>query len=691
MPRIASTLILLSLKMASLPDFPMLKSEKINNDLLCDHVRGSKEPLVEIVNESNGASPGPDDVTNFTNEPNSTSRNRAFTTSEAMNFIYPRSKIRSAKNLSSSNFLSLYNLLLLELNLPGPHTVKKNTASDEEEQKRAHDQLTSMVSVPFYLEKFITFGLLVCFNLFLTLFTLVPLKLCIVVFMAVRDFLISPTKELAILLRKLHFVKRDILTLVLIFTTVVILSSPVLEVSRLYHDIRGQAHIKLYVMFGVLEVTDKLLSSVSQEVFTVLVGIPFSNTSLKNLSTLLVFSVLALLFSACHSYVLIYQSVSLHVAANSYSNALLTLLLSNQFAELKSAVFKKFEREGLFQVTLSDLTERFQLSIMLAIIAFRNISQLHSTQLGLTPDSWKSWNKWIGAILGPSVVVLGSEIFVDWIKHCFIIKFNRIRPKVYDKFVYVLSLDFIEAFSRSSQDTTHETSDYVRITRRIGIPIMSVSVCLFRMILSDLLEAFVPKTWNFWNVFASTLFVLLSYVVLVITRLLLSLCILQWAKRIKYEHEIRQNALRFKQTKSHFEMSSDGCKKEIGADVETKLRSIHSEGMATPTEKPSILPVMDANIFGKALDNDEAYMSPMDSEIETSFIPGVPNTESSSINPKTRLYLYDTGEMVPPTLEEKRNAQIRKRFDNSPDSPLESGFEPLRAVHRYEMSSKRIW
>lgn len=39
-----------------------------------------------------------------------------------------------------------------------------------------------------------------------------------------------------------------------------------------------------------------------------------------------------------HSLVLFYQLVTLNVAINSYSNALLTLLLSNQFVEIKGAV-----------------------------------------------------------------------------------------------------------------------------------------------------------------------------------------------------------------------------------------------------------------------------------------------------------------------------------------------------------------
>ena len=47
---------------------------------------------------------------------------------------------------------------------------------------------------------------------------------------------------------------------------------------------------------------------------------------------------------------LFFQVVTLNVAVNSHSNALLTLLISNQFVELKGSVFKKFEKENLFQI-----------------------------------------------------------------------------------------------------------------------------------------------------------------------------------------------------------------------------------------------------------------------------------------------------------------------------------------------------
>lgn len=54
---------------------------------------------------------------------------------------------------------------------------------------------------------------------------------------------------------------------------------------------------------------------------------------------------------AAHALVLIYHLTSLNVAINSYDHALLTLLVSNQFVEIKGSVFKKFEKDNLFQIT----------------------------------------------------------------------------------------------------------------------------------------------------------------------------------------------------------------------------------------------------------------------------------------------------------------------------------------------------
>jgi hypothetical protein len=77
--------------------------------------------------------------------------------------------------------------------------------------------------------------------------------------------------------------------------------------------------------------------------------------------------------------------ITLNVAVNSFSNSLLTLMMSNQFVEIKGSVFKRFEKENLFQISCSgtlhvfnclDVVERFQLCIYVSMITLRNYIEL---------------------------------------------------------------------------------------------------------------------------------------------------------------------------------------------------------------------------------------------------------------------------------------------------------------------------
>lgn len=187
--------------------------------------------------------------------------------------------------------------------------------------------------------------------------------------------------------------------------------------------------------------------------------------------------------SVAHTLVLFYQLVTLNVAINSYSNALLTLLLSNQFVEIKGSVFKKFEKENLFQLTCAgsfsccvtleqaldsvcatDIVERFQLGIMLFIIALRNLIELSSASssslfsflpasfsLSLTLPSLPTLSL-LQTIFSPAIIVLISECFVDWLKHAFITKFNHIRPAVYGRFIDVLCKDLVVGAGRGGSE-----------------------------------------------------------------------------------------------------------------------------------------------------------------------------------------------------------------------------------------------
>ena len=74
-----------------------------------------------------------------------------------------------------------------------------------------------------------------------------------------------------------------------------------------------------------------------------------SNTATATAASIFDFG-LALVYVFAHSIVMLFQVVTLQVAMNSANNALLTLLVSNNFVELKGSIFKRFEAENLFQV-----------------------------------------------------------------------------------------------------------------------------------------------------------------------------------------------------------------------------------------------------------------------------------------------------------------------------------------------------
>ncbi|RVX75627.1 hypothetical protein B0A52_00980 [Exophiala mesophila] len=308
--------------------------------------------------------------------------------------------------------------------------------------------------------------------------------------------------------------KADMLKGFLIICTCLILFR--FDASRMYHWIRGQAAIKLYVIYNLLEVCDRLFSAIGQDVLECL----FSRETLerkpdghsKILRPLWLFLV-ALIYTVIHSTALFYQVITLNVAVNSYSNALITLLMSNQFVEIKSTVFKKFEKENLFQLTCADVVERFQLWHMLVIIASRNIvetggltswidafsiaspgassamrtnssspvsnavppvsaSSIIPRSFTLVPtlvSSITSYAPTINQVLGPFLIVLGSEMLVDWLKHAYINKFNNTRPAIYNRFLDVLAKDYY----------TNAFGDQ-NLTKRLGLPVIPLSCLLIR-------------------------------------------------------------------------------------------------------------------------------------------------------------------------------------------------------------------
>ena len=68
-----------------------------------------------------------------------------------------------------------------------------------------------------------------------------------------------------------------------------------------------------------------------------------------------------------HTVVTLVQATTLSVAVNSHSKALLTIMVSNNFVELKGSVFKKFEINNLFQMSCSGKSYKCNLNAQLFI------------------------------------------------------------------------------------------------------------------------------------------------------------------------------------------------------------------------------------------------------------------------------------------------------------------------------------
>ncbi|KAH8119335.1 DUF747-domain-containing protein, partial [Phellopilus nigrolimitatus] len=326
------------------------------------------------------------------------------------------------------------------------------------------------------------FGFILCFDSFLHTFTILPIRCALAVYRVFVNIFtrasLPPSQ------------KADILRALLLLVSILILL-PLTDASKIYHSIRGQETIKLYVIFNALEIADRLFTSFGQDILdcvfsrsTLLLLSRRASVTSKTIRPFLFFFI-ATLYIVAHTLVLVYQLIALNVAINSYDHALLTLLVSNQFVEIKGSVFKKFEKDNLFQITCADIVERFTISIMLFAVGFRNLIEMYGSEFDFTegvvlPKSfgWFREGHVVWTIFYPVLTVLLSEQIVDWLKHAFITKFNHIRPSVYERYMDVLCLDLANgsAVGRRSARKHSYVDQSPIVARRLGFPALPLAV-----------------------------------------------------------------------------------------------------------------------------------------------------------------------------------------------------------------------
>ncbi|CAE6379047.1 unnamed protein product [Rhizoctonia solani] len=399
-------------------------------------------------------------------------------------------------------------------------------------QELKWERVSNFLNIPIAIEKIVGFGYILCLDSFLHTFTIQPIRFVLAAYRLFVNCITFSKRTLP------PSQKADLLRVLIIILAMSMLI-PLTDASKIYHSIRGQDNIKIYVIYNALEIADRLCTSFGQDILDCL----FSRTTLlvltyrlpltsQTLRPFLYFG-LASCYLVLHSLVLVYQLISLNVAINFYDNALLTLLISNQFVEIKGSVFKKFEKDNLFQITCADIVERFQLSLMLLVVALRNMIELSSDSFDLEssglPQSFK-----ISFLM---MTVLLSELVVDWLKHAFITKFNHIRPSVYERYTDVLCRDLLASGSgRSSRKNTYVDQSPL-VARRLGLPTLplAVLVLLIGSQLSEHVLALHEWNWTWERATQCAVLGVLVWLCLVTIKLMLGVNLLVYAtSRKKY-------------------------------------------------------------------------------------------------------------------------------------------------------------
>ncbi|XP_067845591.1 transmembrane anterior posterior transformation protein 1 homolog isoform X1 [Heptranchias perlo] len=377
---------------------------------------------------------------------------------ETLGFYEPKEELNkhAEKNRNPSD-LSLLRFISAELTRG--YLLEHNEAKYKERRERVY----TCLRIPRELEKLMFFGFFLCLDAFLYLFTLLPLR----VLLALMRFITLPCCGLSDgrLLQPAQVC--DILKAVIMVICFVMMHY--VDYSMMYHLIRGQSVIKLYIIYNMLEVADRLFSSFGQDILDALYWTATEPKKKKRAHIgVIPHFFMAVLYVFLHTILVMVQATTLNVAFNSHNKSLLTIMMSNNFVEIKGSVFKKFEKNNLFQMSNSDIRERFNNYVLLLIVCLRNMEQF----------SWNPDHLWE---LFPDVcMVVASEIAVDVVKHAFITKFNDITADVYSEYRASLAFDLVSSRQKNAYTDYSDT-----VSRRMGFIPLPLAVLLSRVITSS--------------------------------------------------------------------------------------------------------------------------------------------------------------------------------------------------------------
>lgn len=331
----------------------------------------------------------------------------------------------------------------------------------QEKFTERRQRVYTFMKTPRELEKFLVYGYFHCMDAFLFIFTFLPLRI-VIAFLKILThpcgLLTSRTSRILEPAQSCDILKGIILVACCIIVNYI-------DTSMMYHLVRGQAVIKLYVFYNMLDMADKLFSSFGQDILEALFWTATEPKDKKREHIgVIPHLILAIIYVVIHTLLILFQATVLNVAFNSHNKALLTIMMSNNFVEIKSNMFKKIDKGFLYHIACSDVKERFTYVILLGVVFIRNMTEF----------SWNPDHIWV--IIPDAVLVLVAELFVDWIKHAFIVKFNEIPADVYHSFSVKLAKDLVA----NRQNTAFiDYSDL--LARRMGFTPLPLACLLVRI------------------------------------------------------------------------------------------------------------------------------------------------------------------------------------------------------------------
>lgn len=394
--------------------------------------------------------------------------------------------------------------------------------NDEERFSARREKIYSFMKIPREVEKFMIYGFLQCADSFLFVYTFLPLRFMMALWTVVtRPLWHYLGKERSnVKAGEQHLRPAEICDLL---KGIVVISCWAVtwkvDTSMMYHLVKSQSVIKLYIFYNMLEVGDRLFSAFGQDTIDALLWTATEPRSKRQTRSQHLGTVPHLMFAGTyvllHSILVLFQATTLNVAINSSNKALLTIMMSNNFVELKGSVFKKFDKNNLFQLSCADVRERFHLIMLLLAVNLQTMKEY----------AWKAER--LAVLLPDCIMLLLAEVLVDWVKHAFITRFNELRSTVYRD--YTISLAYDMAQTRQ-ENAFSDPSDL--IARRMGFIPLPLGVAIGRVFCTTVTPSAKP---------ANIILFFLAYLILIALRILNSVVILGKACDLILSHSKETN------------------------------------------------------------------------------------------------------------------------------------------------------